>query len=88
MDDQLVFVLGGDPAAIKVSAATWQSFSLESTVASAELSAAGSLSAVSFLGDEGQTHSDLLLLDMAPQLAVLGDAWERAGGALDIYSGA
>lgn len=87
MDEQQVFVLGGDPAAIGVSATTWRSFSLEATAASGQLSAIGAVSAAGFLGAEGQIHADLLRVEMAPGLAVMGQAWGRVGGALEVFSG-
>lgn len=85
MDEQL-FALGGDPAAIRASAKTWQTFSLESTMASAELAGIGAVSAASFLGDEGLTHADHLRTELGPRLARMGEAWSCVSTALFSYA--
>ncbi|MEJ7648151.1 MAG: hypothetical protein WKF57_03725 [Nakamurella sp.] len=79
-----MFVLGGDPAALRASAARWMQSAVSAGLGATEVAG---LSAVgSFLGDEGLAHSTWLTDRIAPTLHSAGDAWGRVGEALNGFA--
>ncbi|WP_353649718.1 hypothetical protein ABLG96_01800 [Nakamurella sp. A5-74] len=81
--DGAVFVLGGDPLAVRASAGRWMQSAVSATAGGAEVAG---VRAATFLGDEGEAHGAWLTDRIAPTLQTVGDAWGRVGEALNGFS--
>ena len=77
------FELGGDPAAIRASAARWAAFAGSASGASTRIA---SLDTSGFVGSEGEEYRSALNSDLRPHLDRTAAAWTKVHGALNAYA--
>lgn len=78
------FRLEGEPGAIRTSAAQWLSFGEAATDAASQIR---SLDTSLFIGPEGDQYREGLNDKMPPHLKTTGDAYNKAGRALNTFAG-